>query len=131
MINNIKNRTALRTTFRRNWKKTETFWRSRSSRSLSIFRSKDHEDQNEFKNSKHQSKIDYTAIQCAYVERFNNDFMFNKFRHKEIRYFNDSKALKKHTHENHSSFFKRHILTNILRFKENKQRRNKNMFFRE
>ena len=57
--------------------------------------------------------------------------MSERFRHKEIRYFSDSKALKKHIHEDHSSFFKRPISINILRFEENKRKRSKNMLFRE
>ena len=57
--------------------------------------------------------------------------MFERFRHKEVRYFSDLKILKKHTHENHSSFFKKHISINILRFEKNKRKRSKNMLFRE
>ena len=57
--------------------------------------------------------------------------MFEKFRHKKIRYFSDSEVLKKYTYENYSSFFKRHISINILRFEKNKRKRSKNMLFRE
>ena len=57
--------------------------------------------------------------------------MSEKSRHKKIRYFSDSEILKKHTHEDHSSFFKKHISINILRFEENKRKRNKSMLFDE
>ena len=57
--------------------------------------------------------------------------MSEKSRYKKVRYFSDSKALKKHINEDHSSFFKRHISINILRFEKNKRRRSKNMLFRE
>ena len=57
--------------------------------------------------------------------------MFEKSRHKKVRYYSDSEVLKKHTYENYSSFFKKHISINILRFEENKRKRNKNMFFRK
>ena len=92
---------------------------------------KDRENQNELKDSEHQSKIDYITIQCAHVKRFNNDFMSERFRHKKIRYFSDSKIMKKHTYENYSSFFKKHISINILRFEKNKRKRNKSMLLRE
>ena len=57
--------------------------------------------------------------------------MFERSRHKEVRYFSDSEILKKHTYEDHSSFFKRHISINIFRFEKNKRKRNKSMLFRE
>ena len=57
--------------------------------------------------------------------------MSERFRHKEVRYFSDLKALKKHTYENHSSFSKKHISINILRLEKNKRKRNKSMLFRE
>ena len=57
--------------------------------------------------------------------------MSEKSRHKEIRYFSDSEILKKHTHEDHSSFFKKHISINILKFEKDKRKRSKNMLFRE
>ena len=57
--------------------------------------------------------------------------MSERFRHKKVRYFSDSETLKKHTYENHSLFFKRHISINILRFEKNKRKRSKSMLFRE
>ena len=57
--------------------------------------------------------------------------MPEKSRHKEVRYSSDSEVLKKHTYENHSSFFKKHISISILRFEENKRRRSKSMLLRE
>ena len=57
--------------------------------------------------------------------------MSERFRHKKVRYFSDSGVMKKHTHEDHSSFFKRHISTNILRFEKDKRKRSKSMLFRE
>ena len=57
--------------------------------------------------------------------------MFEKFRHKKVRYFSDSEILKKYTHEDYSSFFKRHISINIFRFEKNKRKRGKSMLFRE
>ena len=57
--------------------------------------------------------------------------MPEKSRHKEVRYSSDSEVLKKHTYENHSSFFKKHISISILRFEENKRKRSKSMLFRE
>ena len=57
--------------------------------------------------------------------------MSERFRHKEVRYSSDSEILKEHTYENHSSFSKKHISINILRFEENKRRRSKSMLLRE
>lgn len=57
--------------------------------------------------------------------------MSARFRYKEIRYSRYSEIMKKHSHENYSSLFKEHLLTNLLRFERNKRKRSQNMLLRE
>jgi hypothetical protein len=75
-----------------------------------------------FSSDKHQQKTIYSAVQCAQVQEYSDDFISTRFSDQEIWHYNRSRIMNQRIYEHYASFFERQsffVLCRSIEMKKN------------